>query len=136
VNAISAVQARGEFWYEIYTERLNAARFLELLKRFLRGRKRPVFLVLDSHPAHRAKLIAQHVQQLRGRLELHFLPGYAPGAEPGRIRLESPQAPRRQQEAAAQRRGVAQPCRGRPRCHPGEPSARAIVLSCAECSLY
>ena len=82
VNAISAVQARGEFWYEIYTERLNAALFLELLKRFLRGRKRPVFLVLDSHPAHRAKLIAQHVQQLRGRLELHFLPGYAPELNP------------------------------------------------------
>jgi transposase len=82
VNAISAVQARGEFWYEIYTERLNAALFLELLKRFLRGRKRPVFLVLDGHPAHRAKLIAQHVQQLRGRLELHFLPGYAPELNP------------------------------------------------------
>ena len=82
VNAISAVQARGDFWYEIYTERLNATLFLELLKRFLRGRKRPVFLVLDSHPAHRAKLVAQFVQQLRGRLELHFLPGYAPELNP------------------------------------------------------
>src|SRR5437899_4204283 len=39
VSAISAVNTRGAFWYEIYTERLNASRFLELLKHFMRGRK-------------------------------------------------------------------------------------------------
>ena len=82
VSAISAVNARGAFWYEIYTERLNASRFLELLKHFMRGRKSPVFLVLDGHPAHIAKAVAQYVQSLKGRLELHFLPGYAPELNP------------------------------------------------------
>ena len=82
VNAISAVTARGEFWFEIYTHRLNAAAFLELLGRFLRGRKNRVFLVLDGHPAHRAKIVSDYVQRLRGRLELHFLPGYAPELNP------------------------------------------------------
>ena len=82
VNAISAVNARGAFWYEIYTERLNGARFVQLLKHFMRGRRRPVFLVVDGHPAHTAKVVAQYVQQLAGRLELHFLPGYAPELNP------------------------------------------------------
>jgi transposase len=82
VSAISAVSARGSFWYEIYTERLNATRFIELLRRFMRGRKRPIFLVLDGHPSHRAKIVAKYVQSLRGRLELHFLPGYAPELNP------------------------------------------------------
>lgn len=82
VNAISAVNARGEFWYEIYTERLNAARFVDLLTHFMRGRKSPVFLVLDGHPAHTAKVVAQYVQRLAGRLALHFLPGYAPELNP------------------------------------------------------
>ena len=82
VNAISAVTASGGFWYEIYTERLNASRFVELLTHFMRGRKRPVFLVLDGHPAHIAKLVTQYVQRLAGRLELHFLPGYAPELNP------------------------------------------------------
>ena len=82
VNAISAVSARGAFWYETYTDRLNAPRFIELLRHFMRGRKRPVLLVLDGHPAHRAKLVAKYVQSLRGRLELHFLPGYAPDLNP------------------------------------------------------
>jgi transposase len=82
VSAISAVNARGAFWYEIYTERLNGLRFVELLTHFMRGRKRPVFLVLDGHPAHIGKVVAQYVQRLAGRLELHFLPGYAPELNP------------------------------------------------------
>lgn len=82
VSAISAVNARGAFWYETYTERLNAGRFVELLRHFMRRRQHPVFLVLDGHPAHTAKVVAQYVQRLTGRLELHFLPGYAPELNP------------------------------------------------------
>lgn len=83
INAISAVNARGAFWYEVYSGRFNATRFKnEFLKSFMRGRKRPVFLVVDGHPSHRAKMIADYVKQLKGRLELHFLPGYAPELNP------------------------------------------------------
>lgn len=83
INAISAVNARGAFWYEVYSGRFNATRFKdEFLKSFMRGRRRPVFLVVDGHPSHRAKLIASYVKQLKGRLELHFLPGYAPELNP------------------------------------------------------
>jgi transposase len=82
VNAISAVNLIGAFWYSVYTGRLNAARFIEFLKAFLRYRRRPVFLVLDRHPAHAAKAVAAFVQSLQGRLELYFLPGYAPDLNP------------------------------------------------------
>jgi hypothetical protein len=82
VNAISAVNPRGAFWYAVYTGRFTAVRFIEFLGAFLRTRRRPVFLVVDGHPAHRAKDVTQYVQSLRGRLELHFLPGYAPELNP------------------------------------------------------
>ena len=82
VSAMSAVTARGAFWYSVYTGRLNAARFIEFLKAFMRHRRRPVFLVLDGLPAHKAKVVAGYVQSLQGKLELHFLPGYAPDLNP------------------------------------------------------
>lgn len=82
VSAISAVTARGAFWYSVYTGRLNATRFIEFLKAFMRNRRRPVFLVIDGLPAHKARLVAAYVQSLEGRLELHFLPGYAPDLNP------------------------------------------------------
>jgi transposase len=82
VNAISAVNANGAFWYNVYTGRLNAASFIAFLEDFLRSRKRPVFLVVDGHPAHKAKIVAAFVQSQKGKLELHFLPGYAPDLNP------------------------------------------------------
>jgi transposase len=82
VNAVSAVTARGAFWYSVYTGRLNATRFIEFLKAFRRTRRRPVFLVVDGLPAHRARTVAAYVQSLQGTLELHFLPGYAPDLNP------------------------------------------------------
>jgi transposase len=82
VNAISAVNALGAFWAVVFTGFLNATRFIEFLKAFLRTRRRPVFLVVDGHPAHRAKAVSAYVQSLKGRLELHFLPGYAPELNP------------------------------------------------------
>jgi len=82
VNAISALNARGAFWYRVFKGRLNKTTFITFLKSFLRGRHRPVLLVVDRHPAHRAALVAVFVQSTRGRLELHFLPGYAPELNP------------------------------------------------------
>jgi len=82
VSAISAVTARGAFWYLVYTGRLNATRFVEFLKASMRNRRRPVFLIIDGLPAHKARLVAAYVQSLEGQLELHFLPGYSPDLNP------------------------------------------------------
>ena len=82
INAISAVNGRGAFWFKVFSGRFNKERFLKFLKAFMRHRKYPAFLILDRHPSHRARLVAQYVQSLKGRLELHFLPGYAPELNP------------------------------------------------------
>ena len=85
VNAISAVNPRGAFWYEVFTGRFNAGRFVQFLKHFLKGRRKPVLLIVDRHPSHRSSLVARYVQSLKGRLELHFLPGYAPDLNPHEV---------------------------------------------------
>ena len=82
INAISAVNAKGAFWYKVYSGMLNAALFLVMLKDLMRGRKQPVLLVVDGLPAHKAKSVAKYVQSTKGRLELHFLPPYAPDLNP------------------------------------------------------
>jgi transposase len=82
INAISAVSAKGGFWYNVYAGKLNAARFVEFLQDFMKGRRERVFLVVDGHPSHKAKLVQAYVQSLHGKLELHFLPPYAPDLNP------------------------------------------------------
>lgn len=82
INAISAVNAKGGFWYNVSSGKLNAGRFVEFLRDFMKGRRERVFLVVDGHPAHKAKKVAAYVKELGGRLELHFLPPYAPDLNP------------------------------------------------------
>ena len=82
INVISAVNARGEFWAATYDGKLNAESFVLFLENFMKGRSGKVLLVLDGHPAHKAKLVSRYVASLNGRLELHPLPAYAPDLNP------------------------------------------------------
>ena len=52
------------------------------LKNFMKGRRHKVLLVVDGHPAHKANLVKEYIAELAGRLELHFLPPYAPDLNP------------------------------------------------------
>jgi len=82
INVISAVNARGEFWAATYDGKLDAEAFLLFLENFMKGRSGKVLLVLDGHPAHKTKRVARYVASLKGRLELHPLPAYAPDLNP------------------------------------------------------
>ncbi len=82
INAISAVNAKGEFWYNVYSGKLNAGRFVEFLQDLMKRRRERVFLVVDGHPSHKAKKVQAYVESLGGKLELHLLPPYAPELNP------------------------------------------------------
>jgi len=46
------------------------------------GAKRPIYLIVDGHPTHEAKLVRSYVESTQGRLKLFFLPAYAPHLNP------------------------------------------------------
>ena len=56
-----------------------------LLRKLMRARKKPIHLVLDSLPAHKAACVRDYVASTKGRLTLHFLPGYAPDLNPDEL---------------------------------------------------
>ncbi len=85
ISAASAVNAKGEFWFCTYPGALNAELFIELLQQMMKGRRKPVHLVLDSLPAHKKANVRDYVASTIGRLTLHFLPGYAPDLNPDEL---------------------------------------------------
>jgi transposase len=85
ISAASAVNAKGGFWFRTYRGALNAELFVTLLRQMMRGRTRPVHLVLDGLPAHKTMLVKEYVASTEGRLTLHFLPGYAPDLNPDEL---------------------------------------------------
>ena len=82
VSAASAVNARGGFWYSTYEGGLTGELFVHLLRKMMRYRAKPVHLVVDGLPAHKTKAVKDYIQSSKGRLTLHFLPGYAPELNP------------------------------------------------------
>jgi transposase len=82
LNLISAVSAQGEFRFMTIRGRVGAAQFIEFIKRLIQGVDRMVFLIVDGHPAHKAKKVSRFVESVKDRFRLFFLPPYSPELNP------------------------------------------------------
>ena len=51
----------------------------------MKHRKKPLTLILDSLPAHKGPVVRHYVDSLKGKLQLHYLPGYAPDLNPDEL---------------------------------------------------
>jgi transposase len=76
---------KAPFWFATYKGGMSAELFIAMLKQIMRRRRRPVFLVLDSPPAHKAKVVRDYVDATDGKLKMYFLPGYAPELNPDEL---------------------------------------------------
>ena len=85
LNMISAISPRGELRFMVVKGGVGAKVFIGFLKRLVHGARRPLFLIVDGHPAHRAKLVKAYVESLEGRLRLFFLPPYSPKLNPDEL---------------------------------------------------
>jgi transposase len=83
VNMISALTPKGALRFAVYDDNTTAAVFISFCKRLLHDAPGPVFLIVDGHPAHRARETQAFVTSTGGRLRLFFLPGYSPQLNPG-----------------------------------------------------
>ena len=51
----------------------------------MRNHKKPMHLLVDGLPAHKTKRMKDYVASTKGKLTLHFLPGYAPDLNPDEL---------------------------------------------------
>lgn len=85
LNMISAISPRGQLRFMVVRGGVNASVFVDFLKRLVHGQRRPIYLIVDGHPAHRAKKVKEYVEQLQGKLRLFFLPSYSPELNPDEL---------------------------------------------------
>lgn len=85
-NVISALSNRGQLYFMVFSGRCNADLFISFCRRLIKqmsGRK--VYLIVDGHPAHRAKKVKTFVAAHEALIELHFLPPYSPELNPDEL---------------------------------------------------
>src|SRR3954470_16348056 len=82
-NLIAAISNTGTLRFRVFDEKFTGSVFLDFLKRLVKDAKgRKVVLILDGHPAHRARIVRDYVAAHPDLVELHFLPGYSPELNP------------------------------------------------------
>jgi transposase len=82
LNMISAISARGLLRFMVVKGKVNGPKYIEFLQRLIHNAPRPIFLIVDGHPVHKARTVKDFVQSTEGRLQLFYLPPYAPELNP------------------------------------------------------
>ncbi len=79
---LSAVGTGGQLQFMLHEGLVDAAVFRTFLEQLMLGTMQPIFLVVDGHSIHKAKLVSEYVASTNGMLELHCLPPYSPQLNP------------------------------------------------------
>ena len=82
INMISAISARGLLRFMVVKGKVNGPKYIEFLQRLIHNAPRPIFLIVDGHPVHKARTVKDFVASTEGRLRLFYLPPYAPELNP------------------------------------------------------
>jgi transposase len=78
MNLVATITNEGEVHFRTFKESMTGARFVRSLEKLLSETTRKVFLILDRLPAHETKAVADWVAEREDRIELFWLPKYAP----------------------------------------------------------
>ena len=82
VNMISAISSQGKVRFMIYQDAMNQQRLIQFMDRLVRTSNQKVFLILDNLKVHHGKKAAAWLDRHLDKIELFFLPPYAPESNP------------------------------------------------------
>jgi transposase len=82
VNMISTITNQGKVRWMIDTGKMNAALFIVFLTRLIAGAVKKVFLIVDHLSVHEAAVVNQWLADKMDRIEIFYLPKYAPERNP------------------------------------------------------
>jgi transposase len=82
VNMIATVTNQGKVRWMIYPGKMNAALFIAFLTRWIAGATKKVFLIVDHLSVHEAAAVEQWLADKTDRIEVFYLPKYAPERNP------------------------------------------------------
>ncbi len=82
VNQITAISNEGAVRFMTYKGSLNAVVFLLFLSKLIEGARRKILLIADQLQAHKTPEVLAWLQEHKERIEVFYLPTYAPEMNP------------------------------------------------------
>lgn len=85
VNMLSAISKAGKLRFMLYLDNMNAKKLIDFLRRLIKDIPQKVFLIVDNLRVHHANKVSQWVEKHKDRIELFYLPPYAPEYNPDEL---------------------------------------------------
>jgi transposase len=81
LSAVAGI-TRWNFYFRLYQETIRAPEVVDFLGHLLRHLPGKLLVVWDRSKTHRSRLVGELVLRQRGRIDLEYLPAYAPELNP------------------------------------------------------
>jgi transposase len=82
LSMISTVTNQGKTRWMIIDGNFDAEKLIEFLEALIKDAPRKVFLILDNLRVHHSKLVKAWLEERKDRIEIFYLPSYAPELNP------------------------------------------------------
>lgn len=82
VNMISAISSQGGVRFMVYQQSMDQRRLIQFMQRLIGTAGQKVFLILDNLKVHHGKLVSAWLDKHKEKIEVFFLPPYAPEYNP------------------------------------------------------
>jgi transposase len=82
LSMISTVTNQGKARWMVIDGNFDAGKLIEFLEALIKDAVRKIFLILDNLRAHHSKLVKAWLEERKDRIEVFYLPSYAPELNP------------------------------------------------------
>lgn len=79
---LSAISANGSLRFMLYEDSMNQQRLIQFMWQMTVVSKQKIFLILDNLRVHHGKKVALWLNRHKDKIEVFFLPPYAPESNP------------------------------------------------------
>ena len=85
INMLSAISKRGKLRFMLYKENIDSEKLIDFMGRLIRDVRKKVFLILDNLRVHHSKKVQKWLEKHKDRIEVFYLPPYAPEYNPDEL---------------------------------------------------
>ena len=82
INMISTITNHGKVRFMLYREKMSSPVLIKFMSRLVKDTNRKVFLILDNLKVHHSKKVAAWLEANHEKIEVFYLPSYAPEHNP------------------------------------------------------
>ena len=82
VNMISAITNQGKVQFLLYSDTMNADKFIEFMRQLIKSSSQKVYFIVDNLRVHHSKVVKEWLKENKEKIALFFIPSYSPELNP------------------------------------------------------